>query len=120
MSVDWLQVLDPEGNVDKSLEPPLDDGTLEKFYRTMVLTRLFDDKALKLQRQGRMLTFGSSLGQEATAELVQNGNHIFNKPTVAICPKGFHLLLITRWVDRPYAFFVICLSGEHDSPWVEA
>lgn len=47
--------------------------------------------------------------------------HIFNKPTVAICPKGFpHLPLITRWVDRPYGFIVICLNGEHASPWVEA
>jgi hypothetical protein len=47
--------------------------------------------------------------------------HIFNKPTVAICPQGFpHLPLITRWVDKPYGFFVICLSGEHESPWVEA
>ncbi len=47
--------------------------------------------------------------------------HIINKPTVAICPKGFpHLPLITRWVDRPYGFVVVCLSGEHDSPWVEA
>ena len=64
--MDWLQVLDPEGNVDESLEPALDNETLEKFYRTMVLTRLFDDKALKLQRQGRMLTYGSCLGQEAS------------------------------------------------------
>ncbi len=64
MSVDWLSVLDPEGNVDTNLEPNLDNETLEKFYRTMVLTRLFDDKALKLQRQGRMLTFGSCLGHE--------------------------------------------------------
>jgi hypothetical protein len=47
--------------------------------------------------------------------------HIFNKPTVAICPKAFpHLPLITRWVDKPYGFIVICLSGEHASPWVEA
>jgi hypothetical protein len=47
--------------------------------------------------------------------------HIFNKPTVAICPAAFpHLPLITRWVDKPYGFFVICLSGEHASPWVEA
>lgn len=47
--------------------------------------------------------------------------HIFNKPTVAVCPKGFpHLPVITRWVDKPYSFIVICLSGEHDSPWVEA
>lgn len=66
MSVDWLQILDAEGNVEEDLEPKLDNGMLEKFYRTMVLTRLFDDKALKLQRQGRMLTYGSSLGQEAS------------------------------------------------------
>jgi hypothetical protein len=47
--------------------------------------------------------------------------HIFNKPTIAVCPAGFpHLPLITRWVDKPYAFIVICLSGEHASPWVEA
>jgi hypothetical protein len=40
---------------------------------------------------------------------------------VGICPAGFpHLPLITRWVDKPYGFFVICLSGEHASPWVEA
>jgi hypothetical protein len=47
--------------------------------------------------------------------------HIFNTPTVGICPAGFpHLPLITRWVDKPYAFIVVCLSGEHASPWVEA
>jgi hypothetical protein len=47
--------------------------------------------------------------------------HIFNTPTVAICPKGFaHLPCITRWVDKPYGFIVVCLSGAHDSPWVEA
>ena len=47
--------------------------------------------------------------------------HIFNKPTVVVCPKGFpHLPLITRWVDKPYGFIVVCLSGEHASPWVEA
>ncbi|OGO32486.1 MAG: hypothetical protein A2Z29_06695 [Chloroflexi bacterium RBG_16_56_11] len=47
--------------------------------------------------------------------------HIFNKPTVAICPAGFpHLPLITRWCDKPYGFIVVCLSGEHASPWVEA
>ena len=47
--------------------------------------------------------------------------HIFNTPTVAICPAGFpHLPLITRWCDKPYGFIVVCLSGGHASPWVEA
>jgi len=46
--------------------------------------------------------------------------HVFNTPTVAICPSGFtHLPLITRWVDKPYSFIVCCLSGQHDAPWVE-
>lgn len=47
--------------------------------------------------------------------------HIFNKPTIVVCPAGFpHLPLITRWCDKNYAFIVVCLSGEHASPWVEA
>ncbi len=47
--------------------------------------------------------------------------HVFNTPTVAICPAGFpHLPLITRWCDKPYGFIVVCLSGGHASPWVEA
>lgn len=29
MSVEWLSILDPEGNVDKNLEPALDNETLE-------------------------------------------------------------------------------------------
>jgi hypothetical protein len=46
--------------------------------------------------------------------------HVFNTPTIAICPEGFpHLPLITRWADKPYGFIVMCLSGEHASPWVE-
>ena len=46
--------------------------------------------------------------------------HVFNTPTVAVCPSGFpHLPLITRWTDKPYAFIVCCLSGTHDSPWVQ-
>jgi len=47
--------------------------------------------------------------------------HIFNTPTVAICPRGLpHLPLITRWVDKPYGFIVCLTSGEYASPWVEA
>jgi hypothetical protein len=62
------------------------------------------------------------LGAELEIGMGKNyERHTFNKPTVAICPQGFpHLPLITRWVDKPYGFFVICLGGEHDSPWVEA
>lgn len=64
-SVSYLQVLDEKGNVDKELEPDLSDEDLVKLYRTMYLSREGDQRMLKLQRQGRVGTFGPSSGQEA-------------------------------------------------------
>jgi hypothetical protein len=47
--------------------------------------------------------------------------YVLNKPGLYIAPKGFpHLPLITRWTDVPaYGFMVVCLDGNHGSPWVE-
>ncbi|MBN2401517.1 MAG: hypothetical protein JXN64_03880 [Spirochaetes bacterium] len=61
------------------------------------------------------------MGAEVEIAMGENDErHFSNKPFVAICPKGFpHLPVITRWVDKPYSFFVICLSGTHASPWEE-
>jgi pyruvate dehydrogenase E1 component alpha subunit len=63
--VDCLQILAPDGSVDSELEPEISDDELDQIYRYMVLTRVFDSKALKLQREGRLLTYAPSLGQEA-------------------------------------------------------
>ena len=60
-----LQVLDETGRVRKDLEPPLAAEDLKRMYERMVLTRVADAKALKLQRQGRLNTFASSRGHEA-------------------------------------------------------
>lgn len=61
-----LQILKDTGTVNKKLEPQLEDEVLLKAYRTMVLTRVADDKAVKLQRQGRLGAYPPSLGQEAS------------------------------------------------------
>jgi pyruvate dehydrogenase E1 component alpha subunit len=61
-----LQVLHQDGTTVKQLEPDLDDETLLKIYRTMVLTRMADDKAVKLQRQGRLGAYPPTKGQEAS------------------------------------------------------
>ncbi len=61
-----LQILDPEGHIDPSLDPKLPDALLLKMYRTMLHARMFDDKAVKLQRQGRTGTYGPTKGQEAS------------------------------------------------------
>ncbi|MBI3588184.1 pyruvate dehydrogenase (acetyl-transferring) E1 component subunit alpha [Candidatus Micrarchaeota archaeon] len=60
-----IQVLDESGNADPQLEPRLSNELLERMYRTMSLCRVFDRKAIALQRQGRMYTYAPVEGQEA-------------------------------------------------------
>jgi pyruvate dehydrogenase E1 component alpha subunit len=63
---EMLQILDPEGKVvNDKLEPKIAKDTLLKMYKTMVLGRIADEKALQFQRQGRMLTYAPNIGQEA-------------------------------------------------------
>lgn len=64
-SVSKLSVLDENGNIDAKLDPKLSNAQLLELYKWMNLLRIFDDKALKLQRQGRIGTYASCLGQEA-------------------------------------------------------
>ncbi|MCL5021975.1 MAG: pyruvate dehydrogenase (acetyl-transferring) E1 component subunit alpha [Nitrospirae bacterium] len=65
-SVRRLAVLDEKGNIDESLMPPLSDGEIKRLYETMVLARTFDQRALSLQREGRIGTYAPIAGQEAT------------------------------------------------------
>lgn len=61
-----LSILDKDGNCDESLRPQeLTDKDYKKMFELMLLNRIFDDKCLKLQRQGRIGTYASTLGQEA-------------------------------------------------------
>jgi len=64
--IDHLSILDQDGNVDKDLEPDLDDELLLKLHRAMLLGRRFDERMLRLQRQGRIGTFAPIKGQEAS------------------------------------------------------
>jgi len=60
------QILDPDGNVVGAI-PDLSDERMLALYRYMQLGRLFSNKIIAMQRQGRATTFGSLVGQEATA-----------------------------------------------------
>ncbi|MBI2507525.1 pyruvate dehydrogenase (acetyl-transferring) E1 component subunit alpha [Candidatus Woesearchaeota archaeon] len=64
--VEYLQILNENGNCDKKLMPSLTKKQIKEMYEYMVLTRVFDDKALKLQRQGRLGTYAPTRGQEAS------------------------------------------------------
>ncbi len=65
-SLERLEILSPDGSVDAKLMPSLTKEQVLEMYRAMLLTRLFDKRAISLQRQGRIGTYGSSLGQEAS------------------------------------------------------
>lgn len=60
-----LSILDEQGKVDEKLAPKLSSTQLLEIYTHLMNLRMFDDKALKLQRQGRIGTYGSCAGQEA-------------------------------------------------------
>jgi pyruvate dehydrogenase E1 component alpha subunit len=63
---EMLQILDKDGKVRKDLEPKIEDGRLLLAYKTMVLTRLADEKAVRLQRQGRLGAYPPTKGQEGS------------------------------------------------------
>ena len=61
------------------------------------------------------------LGAEISIDMgEEHERYVFDKPTAVICPRGLpHNPVIARWVDRPYAFFVIGLSGDHETAYVD-
>jgi len=62
---EMLRILNPDGQCDENLKLDLKDETVQSLYRKMVLIRLADQRALTLQRQGRLGTYAPVIGQEA-------------------------------------------------------
>jgi pyruvate dehydrogenase E1 component alpha subunit len=60
-----FQIIDSNGNA-KEIEHSLTDSQLTQLYTLMLQTRLFDQKALMFQRQGRIGFYAPCTGQEAT------------------------------------------------------
>ncbi len=63
--IEHLSILDADGHVDAQLEPDIPAEDLKRLYRTFLLARRFDERMLRLQRQGRIGTFGPTRGHEA-------------------------------------------------------
>jgi pyruvate dehydrogenase E1 component alpha subunit len=69
-----LSILDENGRFDETLGGPmraeggpLTDARVRELYRWMALSRVFDETAVSLQREGRMGTYAECAGQEAVA-----------------------------------------------------
>ena len=66
MTPEVLTVIEKDGKVKKGKDPNLTDDRLHKLYETMVQARIMDDRALALQRQGRIGFYLQGIGQEAS------------------------------------------------------
>ncbi len=65
-TVEHLSILDSDGHLDAALDPRIPADELKRLQRTMLLARRFDERMLRLQRQGRIGTFAPIKGQEAS------------------------------------------------------
>ena len=96
-TVHHTAILGPEGRPLQKLPDELSDlETLTALYRSMVLSRTFDAKAVSLQRTGRLGTYASILGQEAVGVGVGNAMlpqdvllPSFHKALIIIFPASF-------------------------------
>jgi len=76
-----FQIMKPDGTLLSEATPPLTDQETFDLYQKMLFVRLADQKALMLQRQGRMGTYAPVWGQEAcqvgSAAVLQKGDWVF-------------------------------------------
>ncbi|MCW3846987.1 3-methyl-2-oxobutanoate dehydrogenase (2-methylpropanoyl-transferring) subunit alpha [Sphingomonas sp. LB-2] len=67
LSYSLVRVLDEAGNAVGPWDPKLDGETLRKMLRAMALTRAFDERMFRAQRQGKTSFYMKSTGEEAVA-----------------------------------------------------
>ena len=95
---DRVQILDDDGQVlDGATVPDLSADELVEMYRHLKLGRQFDQRAVSLQRQGRMGTYPPMAGQEASqvgsAMALGNGDWTFPsyREHLALVVRGWSL-----------------------------
>jgi len=114
-TVEYLSVLDAEGNLDSALDPGLPPAELKRLYRAMLLARRLDERMVRLQRQGRIGTFAPIKGQEAS----QVASVAVLRPTDWMVP-SFRETAAMIWrgwpIEKLLLFFAGHLEGGQPSP----
>ena len=67
LCTDMIRVLDDDHRAVGPWDPRLDPDTLRRMLRTMALTRAFDDRMYRGQRQGKTSFYMKCTGEEATS-----------------------------------------------------
>src|SRR2546430_3398040 len=114
-SVEYLSILDSDGNLDSALEPDLSATELKRLYRAMLLGRRLDERMVRLQRQGRIGTFAPIKGQEAS----QMGSVFALRPTDWMVP-SFRETAAMIWrgwpIEKILLFFAGYVEGGQPAP----
>lgn len=67
LSLELIRVLDDDHNAVGPWDPHLDPGELQIGLRHMLLTRIFDARMQRIQRQGKITFYMQSTGEEAVS-----------------------------------------------------
>src|SRR5712691_4982022 len=114
-SVEYLSILDSDGNLDAALEPEISPDQLQALYRAMLLGRRLDERMVRLQRQGRVGTFAPIKGQEAS----QIGSVFSLRRTDWMVPsfRETAAMLWRGWpIEKLLLFFAGHLEGGQPAP----
>jgi 2-oxoisovalerate dehydrogenase E1 component alpha subunit len=107
---EMVRVLDDDGNAKGEWDPQLEPEQLLKALRLMLLTRLFDERMQRVQRQGKISFYMQSLGEEAVSigqgMALEHGDMLF--PSYR--NQGLFILRGTSLVDM----MCQCLSNTRD------
>ena len=106
-TVEYLSILDSDGNLDSALEPDLSASELKRLYRAMLLGRRLDERMVRLQRQGRIGTFAPIKGQEAS----QLGSVCTLRPTDWMVP-SFRETAAMLWRGWPIEKLLMTFAGQ--------
>ncbi len=110
LALEMVRVLDDEHRAVGPWDPHLEASELQVALRHMLLTRLFDDRMQKIQRQGRISFYIKSTGEEAVAVAqgmaLQPGDMLF--PSYR--QQGLHVVRGRNLVE----LMCQCLSNTHD------
>ncbi|WP_435062919.1 thiamine pyrophosphate-dependent dehydrogenase E1 component subunit alpha [Halobaculum sp. EA56] len=99
------RVLGPDGEVVGEV-PDLPEETLVDIYRDMVTARRFDERAVSLQRQGRIGTYAAIEGQEASSvaatHALRDDDPVFYqyREHGAVIARGFPAEYLAYWMGH--------------------
>jgi pyruvate dehydrogenase E1 component alpha subunit len=113
--IEYLSILDSDGNLDAALEPAIPPDELQRLYRAMLLGRRLDERMVRLQRQGRIGTFAPIKGQEAS----QLGSVSTLRPSDWMVPsfRETAAMLWRGWpIEKLLLFFAGYLEGAQPAP----